>query len=172
MSNSLRPHGLQPARPPCPSPTPGVYPNSCPLSRWCHPAISSSVVITLSLFFIIVFISGCPGSSSLRGLLSGCGEWGLSHCSSSSCCEAQASVAIACGLSRCGSQALEHRLSNSGTGAKLLWRMRDLPGSGIKPLSPELNWQVDSLPRSHQGSPIFIFFLKLFSKDHFSDNKL
>ena len=32
------------ARPPCPSPTPGVYPNSCPLSRWCHPAISSSVV--------------------------------------------------------------------------------------------------------------------------------
>ena len=43
MSNSLRPHGLQHARPPCPSPTPGVYPNSCPLS-WCHPTISSSVV--------------------------------------------------------------------------------------------------------------------------------
>ena len=37
-------HGLQHARPPCPSPTPRVYPNSCPLSRWCHPAISSSVV--------------------------------------------------------------------------------------------------------------------------------
>ena len=44
MSESLRPHGLQHARPPCPSPTPGVYPNSRPLSRWCHPAISSSVV--------------------------------------------------------------------------------------------------------------------------------
>ena len=44
MSNSLRPHGLQHARPPCPSPTPGVYPNSCPLSQWCHPTISSSVV--------------------------------------------------------------------------------------------------------------------------------
>ena len=44
VSNSLRPHGLQHARPPCPSPTPGVYPNSCPLSRWCHPTISSSVV--------------------------------------------------------------------------------------------------------------------------------
>ena len=43
-SDSLRPHGLQHARPPCPSPTPGVYPNSCPLSRWCHPIISSSVV--------------------------------------------------------------------------------------------------------------------------------
>ena len=44
MSNSLRPHGLQHARPPCPSPTPGVHPNPCPLSRWCHPTISSSVI--------------------------------------------------------------------------------------------------------------------------------
>ena len=44
MSNSLPPHGLQYSRPPCPLPTPGVYPNSCPLSQWCHPAISSSVV--------------------------------------------------------------------------------------------------------------------------------
>ena len=40
---TLWPHGLQHARPPCPSPTPGVYPNPCPLSRWCHPTISSSV---------------------------------------------------------------------------------------------------------------------------------
>ena len=44
LFNSLRPHGPQHARPPCPSPTPGVYPNSCPLSRWCHPTISFSVV--------------------------------------------------------------------------------------------------------------------------------
>ena len=44
VSDSLRPHESQHARPPCASPTPGVYPNSCPLSRWCHPAISSSVV--------------------------------------------------------------------------------------------------------------------------------
>ena len=43
MSNSLQPHGLQHARPPCPSPTPGVRPNPCPLSQWCHPTISSSV---------------------------------------------------------------------------------------------------------------------------------
>ena len=43
VSDSLRPHELQHSRPPCPSPTPGVYPNSCPLSRWCHPTISSSV---------------------------------------------------------------------------------------------------------------------------------
>ena len=44
VSNSLQPHELQHARPPCPSPTPGVYPNSCPLSRQCHPTISSSVI--------------------------------------------------------------------------------------------------------------------------------
>ena len=44
VSNSLRPHELQHARPPCPSPTTRVHPNPCPLSRWCHPAISSSVV--------------------------------------------------------------------------------------------------------------------------------
>ena len=44
MSDSLWPHESQHARPPCPSPTPRVYPNSCPLSRWCHPTISSSVV--------------------------------------------------------------------------------------------------------------------------------
>ena len=43
MSDSLRPHGLQHARLPCPSPTPGVYSNSCPLSWRCHPTISSSV---------------------------------------------------------------------------------------------------------------------------------
>ena len=44
MSDSFRPHGLQHTRPPCPSPTPGVYPNPCPSSQWCHPTISSSVV--------------------------------------------------------------------------------------------------------------------------------
>ena len=44
VSSSFRPHGLQHSRPPCPSPTSGVYSNSCPLSQWCHPATSSSVV--------------------------------------------------------------------------------------------------------------------------------
>ena len=44
MSNSLLPHGLQHTRPSCPSPTPWACSNSCPLSRWCHPTISSSVV--------------------------------------------------------------------------------------------------------------------------------
>ena len=57
VSNSLRPHELQHARPPCPSRTTRVYPNSCPLSRWCHPAISSSVVP----------FSSCPQSFPASG---------------------------------------------------------------------------------------------------------
>ena len=57
MSDSLQPHELQHARPPCPSPTPRVYSNWCPLSRWCHPTISSSVV----------FISSCPQSFPTSG---------------------------------------------------------------------------------------------------------
>ena len=44
VSDSLWPHELQHTRPPCPSPTPGVHPNICPSSQWCHPTISSSVV--------------------------------------------------------------------------------------------------------------------------------
>ena len=44
MSDSLRPHGLQHAQLPCPSPAPRAYSNSCPLSQWCHPTISSSVI--------------------------------------------------------------------------------------------------------------------------------
>ena len=44
VSDSFRPHESQHARPPCPSPTPGVHSDSCPSSQWCHPAISSSVV--------------------------------------------------------------------------------------------------------------------------------
>ena len=50
MSDSLWLVGPQQARPPCPSPTPGVYPNSCPLRQWCHPTISSSVVPFSSCF--------------------------------------------------------------------------------------------------------------------------
>ena len=57
MSNSLRHHGLQHARPPCPSPTPRVHPNSCASSRWCHPAISFSVVP----------FSSCPQSLPASG---------------------------------------------------------------------------------------------------------
>ena len=47
VSDSLRPHGLQHARPSCPSPTPRAYSNSCLSSQWCHPVISSSVVLVI-----------------------------------------------------------------------------------------------------------------------------
>ena len=57
MSDSLWPHGLQHARPPCPSPIPRVHPNQCPSSRWCHPAISSSVIP----------FSSCPQSFPASG---------------------------------------------------------------------------------------------------------
>ena len=57
MSNCLQPHGLQHARPPCPSPTPGAYSNSCPLNRWYHPTISSSVIP----------FSSCPQSFPASG---------------------------------------------------------------------------------------------------------
>ena len=57
VSNSLRPHEPQHARPSCSSPTPGVYSNSCPLSQWCHPSISFSVIP----------FSSCPQSSPASG---------------------------------------------------------------------------------------------------------
>ena len=57
VSDSLRPHESQHARPPCPSPTPGVHPNPCPSSRWCHPTISSSVIP----------FSSCPQSLPASG---------------------------------------------------------------------------------------------------------
>ena len=57
MSDSLWPHESQHDRPPCPSPTPGVHPNSCASSQWCHPVISSSVVP----------FSSCPQSLPASG---------------------------------------------------------------------------------------------------------
>ena len=70
VSHSWRPHEPQHARPPCPSPTDGVYPNACPLSRWCHPIISSSLVP----------FSSCPqsflasGSSQMSQLFTSGGQ--------------------------------------------------------------------------------------------------
>ena len=68
MSDSLWPHESQLARPSCPSPTPGVYSNSCPSSGWCHPAISSSVIS----------FSSCPQSLPASGSFPMCHlfSWG------------------------------------------------------------------------------------------------
>ena len=57
VSNCLWPHELQHTRPPCPSPTPRVHPNLCPLSQWCHPTISSSATL----------FSSCPQSFPVSG---------------------------------------------------------------------------------------------------------
>ena len=57
VSNPLRPHDLQHSRPPCPSPTPRVHPNPCSLNQWCHPTISSSLVL----------FSSCPQSFPASG---------------------------------------------------------------------------------------------------------
>ena len=70
VSNSLRPHESQHARPPCPSPTPRVHSDSCPSSQWCHPTISSSVIP----------FSSCPqsfpasGSFQMSQLFASCGQ--------------------------------------------------------------------------------------------------
>ena len=103
-------------------------------------------------FFIYLnFNFGCVGSSLLcagflqlhrAGATLRCGAQ-ASHCGGFSCCGARAvgawaSLVVALGLSRCGSRALEHRLSSCGTRAQLLCGMWDLPRPGIEPVSPAL----------------------------------
>ena len=88
-------------------------------------------------FFFAVLGLRCCAQASLR-----CGVW-ASHCGGFSCCRARAlgawaSVVVACGLSSCGSWALEHRPSSCGAWAQLLHSMRDLPGPGMEPVSPAL----------------------------------
>ena len=85
VSNSLRPHGLQHTRPPCPSPTPRVYSKSCPLSQWYHPTISSSVISFPPTFnisqnqglfkWVSSFASGIGVSVSTSGLPKNIQDW-------------------------------------------------------------------------------------------------
>ena len=108
--------------------------------------LGASMVFCFLFFWLHwVFIAACRLSlvAASGGTLC-CGAW-ASHCSGFSCCRARAlgmraSVVVACGLSSCGSRALELRLSNCGAQAYLLRGMWDLPGPGLKPLY----WQVDS----------------------------
>ena len=93
VSNSLRPHESQHARPPCPSPTPRVHSDSCPSSRWCHPAISSSVVpfsscpqsLPASEFFPMIQLFAWGGQSTGVSALASffpkkCQSWFPSEC--------------------------------------------------------------------------------------------
>ena len=70
VSASLWPHELQHPRPPCPSPTPGVHPNPCPSSRWCHPTISSSVI----LFSSCLQSFPTSGSFQMSQVFASCGQ--------------------------------------------------------------------------------------------------
>ena len=68
VSDSLRPRELKHTRPPCPSPTPGVHPNPCPLSRWCHPTISSSChpLLLLPSIFPSITVFSCEAALCIR----------------------------------------------------------------------------------------------------------
>ena len=66
VSDSLRPHGLQHTRPPCPSPTPGVYLNSCPLSLWCHPTTSSCHPLLLPSIFLSIKVFSSESALCIR----------------------------------------------------------------------------------------------------------
>jgi len=78
MFNSSRPHGLQHARLPCPSPTPRVYSNSCPLSQWCHPTISSPVI---PFSFCLQSFSASGSFQMSQLFTSGSQSIGVSKCS-------------------------------------------------------------------------------------------
>ena len=85
-----------------------------------------------------------------------------------SCCKAwalgtRASVVVACGLSSCGSRALEHRLRSCGARAQLLRSMWDLPGPGLEPVSPALAGRF--LTTAPPGKPRFMFLTRLGSPD-------
>ena len=134
-----------------------------------HSPASSPFVCYYYFILFYLFILGCVGSLLLHagflqlgqaGATLPCAAW-ASHCSGFSCHGAQAvgtraSVVVACGLSSCGSQALEHRLSSCGTWAQLLCGMWDLPGPGLEPVSPALagGFLITAPP----GSPFLCYF--------------
>jgi len=136
VSNSLRPHESQHARPPCPSPTPRVHSNSCPLSRWCHPAISSSVVP----------FSSCPQSlpASKSFPMSQLFAWGGQSITPMKLKDACSLVA--------GSQREELRLWQRSWGRRLSIRK-----GRIEP--QESPWKFSSMYPQNQSLPIFCFVL-------------
>ena len=125
------------------------------------------------LFIINLFIFVCVESSLLRtgflqlrraGATLHCGAW-ASHCGGFSCCRAQAlgaraSVVAACGLSSCGTRALERRLSSCGPWPQLFRGMWDLPGPGLEPVSPALagRFLATVPPGKSRKLVLFIYF--------------
>ena len=136
---------------------------SAQLFRGWFPNLSLHIhVLFLSFFFFLnlfIFIFGCIGSSLLHagflqlwraGTTLCCGVWALG---------VQASVVVARGLSRCGSRALEHRLSSCGAWAQLLCSMWNLPGPGLESVSPAFSggFPVTVPP----GKPLFFLEVQL-----------
>ena len=127
---------------------------------------TSTIVIFYSYFFnYYLFIFGCVGSSLLHaGFLQLRRVGATLHCSGFSCHGAQdlgarASVAVARGLSSCGSQALERRLRTCGAWASLLRGMWDLPGPGLEPVSPALAGRfLTTAPPGRSNYCYFEFF--------------
>ena len=122
-------------------------------------SIRHTFSIPLCHLSLIYFIFGCATSSLLCRLFSRCSEWGLlsgcstrtSHCCGSSCRKAQSLGCV--GVSSCGSQALEHRLSSWELSCSTAYEI--FLAQGSNPCL--LHWQVDSLPLSYQESPCHLF---------------
>ena len=151
MSDSLRPHESQHARPPCPSPTPRVHSNPSPLRQWCHPAISSSVVP----------FSSCPQSLPASGsfLMSQLFAWGGQSIGVSAsayvirCCmlAAQSCLTLCTPWTVAHQAPLSVEFSRQEYWGGLPFPSPvHLPNPGIEPESPTL--QADSLPSEPPGA--------------------
>ena len=159
VSDSLWPHESQHARPPCPSPTPGVYSHSCPSSRWCHPAISSSVAP----------FSSCPQSLPASGtfpvsqLFTGGGQTIGVSASASVCIYVCMYVLVAQSCLTVTPWTVSSMLfcpwgfPDKNTSGLPFHSSGDLPNPGIEPRS--LTWREDALPF---GLPINHMCLVLF----------
>ena len=148
MSDSLRPHKSQHARPPCPSPTPRVHSDSRPSSQWCHPAISSSVVpLGIPKPNWTKYVLSQPETSMLYG------PWNHRVFSPLIKLAKLSRVDLHPFFVQCSQASLSMGFSRqeycSGLPFPSLW---NLPNLGIEPGSPAL--QADSLPSKSPGKPI------------------
>ena len=149
VSASLRPHGLQYARLLCP----GACSNSCPLSWWCHPTISSSVVPFSSClqFFPSIEKPFLCISSQL------CGWWHSGSIYTVACMCVHCHSVVSSSVTQwtvAHQVSLSMGLSRLGWSGLLIPSPWDFPYPGIQPTSPtSLLWQADYLPLTHPGSP-------------------